>query len=131
MFKSVFVFLLLCLNGQVSMIRKYHNNTLQTNPRHHEEEPQNNNNHKTPGRQTSKATSSLFPIKMIAKLESTHSNAQQTKEQTQSPTMGAIVNNECTTTEMPPLNRTDSSLSHCGRKCILPVPNLRPGFCCC
>ena len=51
-FKSGFVFLLLCLNGQVSMIRKYHNNTLQTNPRHREEEPQNNNNHKTPGRQT-------------------------------------------------------------------------------
>ena len=36
---------------QVSMIRKYHNHTLQTNPRHHEEEPQNTDCHKTSGRQ--------------------------------------------------------------------------------
>ena len=48
------------------MIRKYHNHKLQTNPWHREEEL--HNNHETPGRQ-SKATSSLFPIKMIAKLE--------------------------------------------------------------
>ena len=41
----------------------------------------------------SKATSSLFPIKMIAKLEKTQSNAHQNKEQTQSPTMGATINN--------------------------------------
>ena len=33
----------------VSLIRKYHNHKLQTNPRHREEEPRNN--HKTPGRQ--------------------------------------------------------------------------------
>ena len=37
---------------KLDMIRKYHNHTLHTNPRHHEEEPQSNNNHKTPGRQT-------------------------------------------------------------------------------
>ena len=59
----------------VSTIRKYHNHKLQTNLWHREEEP--HNNHETPGRQTSKATSSLFPIKMIAKLEWTHSNAEQ------------------------------------------------------
>ena len=31
---------------------EYHNNTLQTNPRHREEEPQNINSHKTSGRET-------------------------------------------------------------------------------
>ena len=36
----------------------------------------------------SKATSSLFSIKMIAKLDRTHSNEQQNMEQTQNPTMG-------------------------------------------
>ena len=51
------------------MIRKYHNHKLQTNPVHHEEEL--HNNHETPGRQTKQATSSLFPTKMIAKLEGT------------------------------------------------------------
>ena len=34
----------------VSMIRKYHNHKLQTNPWHSEDEP--HNNHETPGRQT-------------------------------------------------------------------------------
>ena len=47
-------------------IRKYHNRTQQTNLRHHEEAQHNNSNHKTPGRQ-SKASSSLFSIKMISK----------------------------------------------------------------
>ena len=47
---------------------------------------------KTPGIQ-SKATSSLFPIKMIAKLERTQRNAQQNMEQTQIPTIGAQINN--------------------------------------
>ena len=50
------------------MIRKDHNNKLQTNPWHREEEP--HNNHETPGRQTKQSNQlSLFPIKMIAKLE--------------------------------------------------------------
>ena len=49
----------------------------------------------------SKETSSLFIIKMIAKLERTHSNEQQNREQTQNPTMGATINNESTTTEPP------------------------------
>ena len=52
------------------------------NPRYLEEEPQNKCNHKTPERQD-KATGFLFPIKMIAKLEMTQSNAQQNTEQTQ------------------------------------------------
>ena len=57
---------------------KYRNYKLQTNPWHREEEP--HNNHETPGRQTkqSQATSSVFPIKMIAKLEWAQSNADQT-----------------------------------------------------
>ena len=40
--------------NQVSMIWKYRNHTLQTNPRHHEEELQNTNIHKTSGVQSLK-----------------------------------------------------------------------------
>ena len=40
----------------------------------------------------SKATSSVFPLEMIAKLKRTHSNAQHNMEQTQ-----AALNNESTT----------------------------------
>ena len=50
----------------------------------------------------SKATSSLFPIKMIAKLEGTSSNLQQNIEKLQTPTMGETINNKSTTTEPPP-----------------------------
>ena len=46
----------------------------------------------------SEATSSFFPIKMIAKLEWIQSNAQQNVEQLQNPTMGVTINNESTTT---------------------------------
>ena len=53
----------------------------------------------------SKATSyfSLFPIKMIAKLERTRSNVHQNMDQTQNPTMRATINNK-STTEPPPYN---------------------------
>ena len=47
----------------------------------------------------SKATSSLFPIMMIAKLEWTQTKAQQKIEQLQKPTMGVTINSESTTTE--------------------------------
>ena len=50
----------------------------------------------------SKAISSLFPIKMIAILEWTHSNVQQNIEQLQTPTMGVTINKKSTTTEPPP-----------------------------
>ena len=50
----------------------------------------------------SKATSSLFPIKMIAKLEWTQSKVQQYIKQLQNPTMGATINKESTTAEPPP-----------------------------
>ena len=67
---SDFVFILLTNfkmpSNIVSMISKYHNQKLHTNP-WHREEPQNN--HETPGRQKSKATSSLFLIKMVAKIK--------------------------------------------------------------
>ena len=46
-----------------------------------------------------KATSSLFPIKMIAKLEWTQSDARQNIENLQNPTKGVTINNELTTTE--------------------------------
>ena len=65
------------------MIRKYHNHKLQTNPWHREEEPHNNHQED----KQSKATSSLFPIAMIAKLEWKQSNAQQNIEQLQNPTI--------------------------------------------
>ena len=39
------------IKTHVSMIRKYHNNTMQTNPRHREEESQNTDFHNTSGRQ--------------------------------------------------------------------------------
>ena len=84
----------------MSLIRKYHNHKLQTNLWYREEE--SHNNHETPERQKSKATSSLFPIEMIAKLEWTQSNAQQNIEQLQNPTMGVTINNESTTTEPAP-----------------------------
>ena len=51
---------------------------------------------------SSKATSSLFPIKMIAILEWTYSNVQQNIEQLQTPTMGVTKNKKSTTTEPPP-----------------------------
>ena len=41
----------------------------------------------------SKATSSLFSIEMIAKLELTQRNAHQNTEQLQTPTMGITINN--------------------------------------
>ena len=50
----------------------------------------------------SKATSSLFPIKMIAIQERTQSNVQQNIEQLQTPTMGVTINKKSTTTEPPP-----------------------------
>ena len=36
---------------KMSMTRKYHNHTLQTNPCHQKEEPQNTNSHMSPGRE--------------------------------------------------------------------------------
>ena len=60
------------------MISKYHNHTLQTNTRHHEEEPQDTNSYKTSGRKLKQSNQlSVFLVKVIAKLDRTHSNANQ------------------------------------------------------
>ena len=64
------------------MIRKYHNQKLQTNPWHREEEP--HNNHETQGRQTKQSNQLSLPIEMIAKLKWTQSNAQQNIKNTES-----------------------------------------------
>ena len=131
-----FIFLTCCqsiiankCSGQTkSMIRKYDNHTLQNDPWYNEEEP--HINHKPP-RRPSKATSSLFPIKMVVKLERTQSNVQQNIEQHWHPQW-----EQQSTTNRQQQNRrlkTDSSINHWGGglKCILLVPNLRPRFCCC
>ena len=55
---------------------------------------------------SSNATSSLFLVTMIAKLERPLSNAKQNKDQIQSPhnLMGGTLNNESSTTEPSPQN---------------------------
>ena len=84
----------------VSMIKKYHNHKLQTNPWRRQEEV--HNHHGTPGRQTKQSNQLSLPIKMIAKLEWTQSNAQQDIEQLQNLTIIYIVtiNNESTALEL-------------------------------
>ena len=82
------------------MIRKYHHHKLQTNLWHREEDT--HTNHKTQEDKQTKATSSLFPIKMIAKLEWTQSSIKQNIEQLLNPSVGVAINNESTTTEPPP-----------------------------
>ena len=79
------------------MIRKYQNHKLLTNPWHRKEEPHNIRRHQE--NKLSKATNSLFPVKIIAKLEWTYSNVQQIIEQLQTPTIGVTINNKSTTTE--------------------------------
>ena len=72
------------------MIRKHHNHTLQTNPRHREEELQDTrktNKVKPPARSLFPSSLSL-PIKMIAKLERAQSNVQQNMEQNTEPHNG-------------------------------------------
>ena len=51
-------------------------------------------------KQTIKATRSLYPLKMIAKLEWTQGNASQNMKKNR--TMRATTNSELTTTEPPP-----------------------------
>ena len=67
------------------MIRKYHNHTLQTNPRHRTFTVTRH-----PKGTKSKTTSSFFIVKMIAKLERKQSNALTETKTNQQPsqTMG-------------------------------------------
>ena len=92
------------------MIRKYHNHKPQTTPWHREEEPPSTITRHQEDK-LSKATSSLFPIKMIAVLEWTKSNVQQNIEQLQTPTMGVTKKSQ---QQQSHRLRTDSSLSHRG-----------------
>ena len=77
------------------MVRKYHNHTNSTLRNSHR-----HTSHKTLGGQ-SKATSSLFPIKMIAKLLRTQSNAQHNMD-TRDQRMGVRINDESTEIEPTP-----------------------------
>ena len=79
----------------VSMIRKYHNHTNSTLRNRH----RHISNKKLGGQ--SKATSSLFPIKMIAKLLRTQSNAKHNMD-TRDHKMGATTNDESTEIEASP-----------------------------
>ena len=54
----------------------------------------------------SKATSSLFPIKMIAILEWTQNNVQQNTEQLKTPTMGVTINKKINNNRTTALERT-------------------------
>ena len=94
------------------MIKKYHNQTLQTTPRHPEEEPQNIYSNKA--RKTIKAK--LFLYEMNEKLERTQSNAYQKQRQTQNPhkQWKHTLNNRSTTTVLITRLRTVSSLSYRG-----------------
>ena len=82
--------------NHVSMIRKYHNHTNSTLRISH-----SHNSHRAQEEKQSKATSSLFPIKIIAKLLRTKSNAQQNMD-TRDHRMGATINNESPKIEPPP-----------------------------
>ena len=83
-----------------SMIRKYHNHKLQTNPWHREEETYNN--HKTPGRLTKQSNQVSLPHQDDCKTSILDiSNVLQNIEPLQTPTMGVKIN-KSTTTEPPP-----------------------------
>ena len=116
----------LLINKQVSMIRKYHNHTLQTILRHREEDPQSINSHKSEGQL--KQISQLFLARQDdCNLERTQINAYQNKDQTQNSHKDwedhkQLINNNRTTA----LNGQQQGL-----KCILLALILCPRFCCC
>ena len=77
-----------------------HNHNLQTTSWHREEEP--HDIHETPGRQAKQNNQLSLPHRDDCKLEWTQSKAQQSREQSQNPTMGVAINKESTPTEPPP-----------------------------
>ena len=95
----------------VSMLRKYHNNTLKNNPRHREEDP-SQDIRKTINK--SKATSYLFLINMIVKLLRSLSSAQQNKDQSQNHNKEWEQQQTINQQQQRHRLRTDSGLSHCG-----------------
>ena len=87
------------------MVKKYHNHTLQTDPRHREEETKNTYSHMTSGSIKAKQPAlSLFNVKMIAKLEKDTKKCITKQRPAQNPHKQCEVhkNNESTTTEPPP-----------------------------
>ena len=95
------------------LIRKIHNHTLQTNPRHREEEPQNNNKTSRTQSKRGKATSSVLPIKEHCK---TRKDTKQytTKHGTNKEHNNGSNNQQGTNNNRTAaLSRTDSSLSQC------------------
>ena len=71
-------FLCFSLYNIVSMIRRYDNHKLQTNPWHREEEP--HNNHETPRGQTKQSNQLSLPHRDDCKTRMAQSNAQQNIE---------------------------------------------------
>ena len=67
------------------MIKKYHNHTLQTNPRHRKEEPQNIYSNNTFVWQQKQSNQLSLPLQYDLKLERTQCNAYQTKTNPESP----------------------------------------------
>ena len=92
-------------NKQVTMIRKHHDHTLQTNPLHREEATQTPTTTRHQKDNQSKATSFLFLIKIIATLEGHRILKNKTKTKLRTPQkIGTTINNESTTSEPPPCN---------------------------
>ena len=94
------------------MIRKYHNQKLQTTPWHREEEVLNH--HETPGRQTKQSNQPPPPPPPPRTITDSH-NGSNNKQK---------VNNNRTTA----LERTAAQATG-GPKCTPLAPNLRPRFC--
>ena len=92
------------------MIRKYHNHTLKTNPRHRKEEPHNIYSNKTSKRQLKQSKQLfLFLAKMIAKLERTHSNEYQNQDQHRNlQTMGGYIKQKISNNRATTLERTEA-----------------------
>ena len=93
----------------VSMIRKYHNHKLQTNPWHGEEEP--HDNHKTPGRKTPKSNQHSLPHQDDCKTRIA-TKQRTTKHRTITESHNGRNNNE--SQQQNHRLRTDNSLSHGG-----------------
>ena len=103
------------LKFKQKVIRKYHTQILQTNPRHREVEPQNTNSHKIPGRQLkqNKATISLsLPRHDDGKTRKDPKKCITTKnKQTQNPYKQWKENKTMNKEQQNYRLRTDSSLS--------------------
>ena len=88
---------------EVSMVRKYHNHKLQTNPPHREEEPQDIHNNKTPKRQQKQSNQLSLLHQDNCKTRKGKVIHTKTKTNTEPPqTVGGTYNNKSMTTEPRP-----------------------------